>query len=183
MRRLIALQDRLFAPLGSGDAALAFAARFAFAASLAIYFFNSGLTKIGDGITGIFQPSLGAYAQIFPRALEAAGYDVEQLGVFHWAVVTAGTWAEFVLPALIIVGFFARLASIGMIGFIIVQSLTDLFGHGAWEDPAVLGAWFDRMPDGVILDQRMFWVLTLAIIVFKGAGWLSLDRFLTRSDA
>jgi putative oxidoreductase len=54
---------------------------------------------------------------------------------------------------------------------------------GAWEDPAVLGAWFDRMPDGVILDQRMFWVLTLAIIVFKGAGWLSLDRFLTRSDA
>jgi putative oxidoreductase len=130
-----------------------------------------------------FSNPLSVHTHKFFRALEAAGYDVEQLGVFHWAVVTAGTWAEFVLPALIIVGFFARLASIGMIGFIIVQSLTDLFGHGAWEDPAVLGAWFDRMPDGVILDQRMFWVLTLAIIVFKGAGWLSLDRFLTRSDA
>lgn len=182
MRRLIALQDRLIAPLGSGDAALPFAARFAFAASLAMYFFNSGLTKIGDGLTGIFQPSLGAYAQIFPRAMETAGYDVEQLGVFHWAVVTAGTWAELILPALIIIGLFARLASIGMIGFIVVQSLTDLFGHGAWEDTAVLGAWFDRTPDGVILDQRMFWVLTLAIIVFKGAGWLSLDRFLNRSD-
>ena len=114
--------------------------------------------------------------------METAGYDVKQLGLFHWAVVTAGTWAEFILPALIIVGLFARFASIGMIGFIVVQSLTDLFGHGAWEDTAVLGAWFDRMPDGVILDQRMFWVLTLAIIVFKGAGWLSLDRFLNRSD-
>ncbi|WP_293449779.1 DoxX family membrane protein [Planktotalea sp.] len=182
MRRLIALQDRLIAPLGSGDAALPFAARFAFAASLAMYFFNSGLTKIGDGLTGIFQTSLGAYAQIFPRAMETAGYDVKQLGLFHWAVVTAGTWAEFILPALIIIGLFARFASIGMIGFIVVQSLTDLFGHGAWEDTAVLGAWFDRMPDGVILDQRMFWVLTLAIIVFKGAGWLSLDRFLNRSD-
>ena len=182
MRRLIALQDRLIVPLGSGDAALPFAARFAFAASLAMYFFNSGLTKIGDGLTGIFQPSLGAYAQIFPRAMETAGYDVKQLGLFHWAVVTAGTWAEFILPALIIIGLFARFASIGMIGFIVVQSLTDLFGHGAWEDTAVLGAWFDRMPDGVILDQRMFWVLTLAIVVFKGAGWLSLDRFLNRSD-
>ncbi|MGB7317834.1 MAG: DoxX family protein [Planktotalea sp.] len=181
MRSLIALQDRLLAPIGAGDAALAFAARFAFAAALAIYFFNSGLTKLGDGLFGIFQPSLGAYAQIFPRAMEAAGYDVSQLGLFHWAVVTGGTVAEFVLPALIIVGLFTRFAALGMIGFITVQSLTDLIGHGAWGDPKVLGAWFDRVPDGVILDQRMFWVLALAILVFKGAGWLSLDRVLARS--
>ncbi|MEN8893121.1 DoxX family protein [Planktotalea arctica] len=183
MRSLIALQERLFAPIGAGDAALAFAARFAFAAALALYFFNSGLTKLGGGVMGIFQPSLGAYAQIFPRAMEAAGYDVSQLGLFHWAVVIAGTWAEFILPALIIVGLLTRLAALGMIGFIVVQSLTDLIGHNAWSDPKVLGAWFDRIPDGIILDQRMFWVLALAILVFKGAGWLSLDRVFTKSDA
>lgn len=183
MRSLIALQDRLLSPIGSGDLALAFAARFAFAASLALYFFNSGLTKLGSGVLGIFQPSLGAYAQIFPRAMEAAGYDVSQLGLFHWAVVMAGTWAEFILPTLIIVGLLTRLAALGMIGFIAVQSLTDLIGHGAWNDPKVLGAWFDRLPDGIILDQRMFWVLALTVIVFKGAGWLSLDRFLGKSEA
>ncbi len=182
MRSLIALQDRLLAPLGSGDLLLAFTARFTFVATLALYYFNSGLTKLGDGILGIFQPSLGAYAQIFPRAMEAAGYDTSQLGFFHWAVVTAGTMAEFILPALIIVGLFTRLAALGMIGFIVVQSLTDLIGHNKWGDPLVLGAWFDRMPDSVILDQRLFWVLTLAIVVFKGAGWLSLDRYLARSD-
>ena len=183
MRSLIALQNRLLVPIGNGDNALPFAARFAFAASLALYFFNSGLTKLGDGIFGFLQPSLGAYAQIFPRAMEAAGYAVSQLGIFHWAVVTGGTVAEFVLPVLIIIGLFARLASIGMIGFIVVQSLTDLIGHGAWDDKAVLGAWFDRIPDGIIPDQRMFWVLALSIIVFKGAGWLSLDRFFARSEA
>lgn len=183
MRSLIALQDRLLAPIGNGDNALPFAPRFAFAASLALYFLNSGLTKLGDGIFGFLQPSLGAYAQIFPRAMEAAGYNVSQLGIFHWAVVTGGTVAGFILPVLIIIGLLARLASIGMIGFIVVQSLTDLIGHGAWDDKAVLGAWFDRIPDGIILDQRMFWVLALSIIVFKGTGWLSLDRFLARSEA
>lgn len=181
MRSLIHLQDKLLSPLGSGGAMLPFLARFTFAATLAVYFFKSGLTKLGDGVFGIFQPSLGAYAQIFPRAMEAAGYDVSQLGLFHWAVVTAGTVAEFILPLLIILGFFARFAALGMVGFIIVQSLTDLIGHNKWDDPLVLGAWFDGAPDGIILDQRVFWLLALLIIVFKGAGWLSLDRFFSKS--
>ena len=73
MRSLIALQDRLLAPLGFGDTLLAFAARFTFVATLALYYFNSGLTKLGDGLLGVFQPSLGAYAQIFPRAVDVAG--------------------------------------------------------------------------------------------------------------
>ena len=60
---------------------------------------------------------------------EATGYDTPQLGVFHWAGVTGGTIAEFVLPLLIVVGLLTCLSAIGMIGFIIVQSLTDIFGH------------------------------------------------------
>jgi putative oxidoreductase len=70
---------------------------------------------------------------------------------------------------------------LGMIGFIIVQSLTDLFGHGGIAHEGTLGAWFDRMSDALILDQRAFWVLCLLILVFKGAGALSIDRLLFRN--
>ncbi|WP_341365483.1 DoxX family membrane protein [Yoonia sp. BS5-3] len=161
----------------SGDEVLPFLARFVFAAVLLIYFWNSGMTKLGEGVLGIFSPSLGAYAQVFPKAMEAAGYDVSQLGLFHWAVVVAGTIAEFVLPLLILIGLLTRLAALGMIGFVVVQSLTDLYGHNGFEN-GVLGAWFDRLADGVILDQRAFWVLCLLILIFKGAGALSVDRLL-----
>jgi len=161
-----------------GDAALPLLARFAFAAVLMLYYWASALTKVGDGLFGLFKPSLGAYAQIFPRAMEAAGYDAAQLGTFHWAVVTAGTLAEFILPALILVGLLTRLAALGMIGFVVVQSLTDIVGHAA--DPGTIGAWFDRLPDSVILDQRLLWVFVLLTLVLKGAGPLSLDRLIDR---
>lgn len=164
-----------------GDEALPILARLTFAGVLLMYYWNSGLTKLGDGIFGIFSPSLGAYAQIFPKAMEAVGFDVSQLGFFHWAVVTAGTIAEFVLPLLIIIGLLTRLAALGMIGFIIMQSLTDLYGHGGIAHEGTLGAWFDRMSDALILDQRAFWVLCLLILVFKGAGTLSIDRGLFRN--
>lgn len=155
-------------------------ARFVFAATLLMYFWASAMTKLGDGLLGIFIPSTGAYAQIFPRQMEAVVYDVSQLSVFHWLVVVAGTWAEFILPLLIVIGLFTRLAALGMIGFVIVQSLTDLYGHGGIEHAETLGAWFDRFPDSLILDQRAFWMLIFLILVIKGAGALSLDRILSR---
>ena len=141
------------------------------------------MTKLGDGVFGIFNPSLGAYAQIFPRAMEAAGYDITQLTMYHWAVVTLGTVAEFILPALIIIGLFTRLASLGMIGFIVVQSLTDLNGHGRWGDGLVLGAWFDAPSNSLIMDQRSLWVFLLLLLVIKGAGPLSFDRALRPAQA
>jgi putative oxidoreductase len=70
-----------------------------------------------------------------------------------------------------------------MIGFVVVQSLTDLFGHGGIEHKETLGVWFDNLPDGVILDQRAFWVFLLAYLVFKGGGPLSLDRILLKSGS
>lgn len=162
------------------DGLLPIMARFVFAATLLVYFWNSGLTKLGDGIFGLFQPSFGAYAQIFPKAVEAAGYDPSQLTWFHWAVVVAGTAAEFILPLLIVIGLFTRLAAIGMIGFVVVQTLTDLYGHGGIEHAETVGAWFDRFPDSVIMDQRAFWMLTLTVLVVKGAGVLSVDHILRR---
>lgn len=153
-------------------------ARFLFAAVLLFYYWNSALTKLGDGVFGFLFPSDGAYIQIFPKAVEAAGYDTSQLGLFHWLVVLAGTWAEFLLPLAIVIGLFTRLAALGMIGFVTVQTLTDLYGHGGIEHAGTLGAWFDRLPDAVVLDQRAFWVFVLLYLVFRGGGPLSVDQLL-----
>lgn len=154
-----------------GDTVLPLLSRFTFAAVLLMYFWNSGKTKLGDGVFGFLSPSSGAYAQIFPRAFEATSYDTSQLNAFHWMVVTGGTVAEFILPLLIIIGLMTRLAALGMIGFIIVQSATDIVGHGA-----DFGDWFARASGDLIADQRAFWILGLLILVFRGAGALSLDR-------
>ena len=178
MTVVVSLYNAIFSLIERiGDWLLPLGARFVFAATLLIYYWNSGLTKIGDGLFGLLSPSVGAYAQIFPKQFEAVGYDASQLSIFHWAVVVAGTWAEFILPILIVLGLATRLASIGMIGFVVLQSMTDVFGHGM-SDIKTLGAWFDRFPDGVILDQRMFWVFVLSILVIKGAGAVSLDAVL-----
>ena len=179
MTSLISRYRALTTTLTRADWLLPTLARLLFAAVLLIYFWVSGLTKLGDGLAGIFTPSTGAYVQIFPRMMEAVGYDVEQFGVLARLVVLAGTWAEFLLPALIVAGFLTRLAAFGMIGFIVVQSLTDLYGHNGWDDPKVLGAWFDRFSDAAILDQRALWVFLLIVLVIKGAGPLSIDRALT----
>lgn len=183
MSILVSLYDAVFGLIErAGDWLLPLIARFVFAATLLVYYWHSGLTKIGDGVFGIFNPSVGAYVQIFPRQLEAVGYDASQLSAFHWLVVIAGTWAEFILPALIVLGLATRLASIGMIGFVVLQSLTDVYGH-AMTDTRTLGAWFDRLPDSVIMDQRLFWVFTLLFLVIRGAGAISLDAILRRRVA
>ena len=163
-----AMLDRASGPV------LTTAARIVFAATLFTYYFNSGLQKLGDGFAGLVQPSASAYVTIFPKVFEAAGYDVSQLGAFHWLVALAGTWAELVLPVLIVLGLVTRVAALGMIGFVVVQSWVDIVGHGLAS--ADIGAWFDRLPTAAILDQRAFWVFLLLVLVFKGAGPLSLDR-------
>ena len=146
-------------------------ARFSFAAILLAYYWASALTKVDFETMSL---TTGAYAQIFPQASAAVGYDVSQLGFFHSFVVVLGTLAEFALPAMIFVGFMTRLAALGMIGFVLVQSITDIFGHQV--DASTIGALFDRFPDAVILDQRLLWVTILMVIFVKGAGSLSLDH-------
>ncbi len=175
MNALISLHNSFFRKLEStlGPWLLPTLARFTFAATLLIYFWNSASLKIGDGLFGIFDISK-AYGQIYPRAFEAAGYDSNAMSAFQWLVTLAGTWAEFILPLLIVTGLFTRLAALGMIGFVTVQSLTDIYGHMATK----YGIWFDRAPDGVIMDQRLFWITILMILVIRGGGALSLDRLL-----
>jgi putative oxidoreductase len=180
MTFLVSLYDAVFGLIERiGDWAMPLIARFVIAATLLFYYWNSGLTKLGDGVFGIFRPSVGAYMQIFPKQLESVGYDTAQLTNFHWLVVVCGTWAEFLLPALIVLGLLTRLAALGMIAFVVMQSLTDVFGHGI-TDTKTLGAWFDRFPDSIIMDQRLFWVFVLIYLVVRGAGAVSLDTLVRR---
>ena len=180
MNALISFHNSLFGILDRHSSLiLGTLARFVFAATLLMYFWRSAWTKLGDGIFGIFRPSDGAYVQIFPKAMEAVTFDSSQLGFFHWLVALAGTWAEFILPALIVLGLLTRLSAIGMIGFVFLQSATDIIGHGA-SDPKTLGSWFDKDAGSLILDQRAFWVFLLVVLVVKGAGPLSADRALGR---
>jgi putative oxidoreductase len=146
---------------------------------LLVYYWNSALTKLGDGLPGIFRPSLDAYAQIFPRQMEAVNYNVQDLTLFHWAVVEAGMLAEFILPVLLLLGLMSRLAALAMIGFVVLQSLTDIYGHNL--DSGTIGRWFDGEPGALLADQRALWIFALAVIVMLGAGPLSLDRLLRRS--
>lgn len=177
-RRLLALHDAAFRNI---EAALAgwlvpTLARFAFAAVLLVYFWASATTKLGAGPLGVLHPSPGAFAQIFPVRAEALLYDPARFSLPETLVVLTGTWAEFLLPLLIVIGLFTRVAALGMIGFVLVQSLTDIFGHMA--DAETVGAWFDRASDAPILDQRTFWVFVLIVLVLRGAGPLSVDRWL-----
>ena len=181
IQNLTGLHNQVFAKLSQALDGwfLGLAARLIFSSVLLFFFWGSGLTKLGEGLFGLFNPSIGAYAQIVPPIVEAVGYDISQVAFFPWTlIVIAGTAAEFILPLLILLGLFTRLASIGFIGFIVVMSYVDINFHGV--DAATIGAFFDRVHNAEILDQRLLWMLPLLVLITKGPGWLSLDHLLGR---
>jgi putative oxidoreductase len=148
-------------------------ARLVFLAVLLPYYLNSALTKFD----GPFAIADSAYYQIALPVVDAAGGDVSAVSFFPWGLmVVLGSYGEFILPLLVVAGLFTRVAALGMIGFIIVQTLTDILVHNV--DATTIGALFDRFPDSVILDQRLMWIFPLAYLAVKGAGLLSLDWLL-----
>lgn len=154
-------------------------ARLIFAGVLLVYFLGSALTKIGPGPLGFLHLTPGAYIQIVPGAMEAAGYDIAAVAFWPFGlIVHLGTYAEFVLPVLIVLGLFTRLAAFGMIGFVAVQSYVDIAFHDV--DAATIGALLDRTSNSVIVDQRTLWLMPLVYLVVKGAGAVSLDGVLVR---
>jgi len=144
-------------------------ARVVFILVFFFYFWNSATTKIEGSI---FSPSAGAFGQIFPKAAEAVLWDVSQLSFVQRIIIFAGTVGEFVLPLLVAIGLFTRLAAVGMIGFVIVQTTVDVTGHGS-----ALGSWLNNAPE--LLDERTLWVFLLAVPLFMGAGPLSIDKVLS----
>ena len=171
MTTLISLHNALFDRISRAEFLVPTLARLTFIAVLLIYFWNSAMTKLGDGIFGFLSPSVAAYVQMFPKQMEAISYDVSLLGVFYWLVALAGTWAEFILPFLLLIGLLTRLAAFGMIGFVVVQTIVDVNGHGV-----VLGNLFDNAP--TLIDQRTMWIFLFLVIILKGAGPISADRLL-----
>ena len=150
-------------------------ARLVFLAVLLPYYLNSAATKVGPGLFGVFNPTPGAFAQILPPIAELYVYDTAAIPFFPWHVVTiAGTLAEFILPLLIVAGLLTRLSALGMIGFVVVQTVVDIAFHGA-----EAGAWFDRQAIDLV-DQRFLWVFPLVLLVAFGAGRASLDELATR---
>ena len=168
MKALISVHSALFNPIERADWLLPTLTRLTFVAVLFFYYWNSAVLKI-DG--SIFSPSAGAFGQIFPKAAEAVLWDVSQMTFFQRLVIFAGTVAEFVLPVLIVVGLLTRLAALGMIGFVVVQSIVDVTGHSV-----KLGSLFDSAQE--LLDERALWVFLLLVLVIKGAGPLSIDHIL-----
>ena len=150
-------------------------ARLIFGFTLLGFFWRAGLTKLGEGASKFFMPSSGAYAQILPQKFEAVGYDQSGMSILDWLVVMAGTYGEFILPLLIIIGFATRAAALGMIVFILVMSLVDVSGHGV-----VYGSLLDANPVSLIPDQRLYWCAPMLILIFKGPGSISCDYLLCR---
>ncbi len=170
------LHDKVFGFIQRGfeNWFLGLFARLVFAAVLFFYFFNSAKTKIGEGALGFLTITDNAYFQILPSVVEQYGFDVSQVPTFPYKlIVMAGTYGEIILPILILLGLFTRIAALGMIGFVLVQSYVDIAFHAA--DEKTIGAWFDRISDSAILDQRALWVFLLVYLVIRGAGAISLD--------
>lgn len=178
---IVRLHDRVFERVEALTAGWfnGFAARFAFASLLLVYYLNSGWNKLGDGLFGFLSPSSSAYITILPPIMEQYGYDVSAIPFFPWhIIVLLGTWGEIVLPLLVVLGLFGRIAALGMIVFVTVQSYVDIAYLGL--EPKFIGAMFDRLPDAVIFDQRLLWIFVLLIIAVNGPGKLSLDHLLAR---
>jgi len=149
-------------------------ARFVFASTLYIYYLNSAKTKIGDGLFGFLHITDGAYIQIVGPAFEAAGYDSSALPLPAHIMVVMGTYGEFIMPVLVILGLFSRIGAAGLIVFILVQTYVDATAH-----QVVLGALINGQPSE-ILDQRLYWIVPLVYVMLKGGGTISLDTLLSR---
>jgi len=153
---------------------LGLAARLIFASVLLFYFLNSALTKVGSGFPGSFIPGPGAYGQMFPKVAEEALFNVDKIPFFPYGlIVWAGTYAEFILPVLIVAGLFTRAAALGMMVFIAVMTYVDITAHQV--DAQTIGTFFDRVPDAKIADQRLMWSFPLLYLVLRGPGVISLD--------
>ncbi len=181
IQSIIAIHDSVFSSLERVLSGwfLGLAARLVFAGVLLLYFLNSFATKVGEGFAGFFSIQDGAYFQILPTVMEQYEYSTANIPLFPYDIIVfAGTYTELLLPILIVIGLFTRLAALGMTGFILVQSYVDIALHGA--DEKTTGALFDRVQDSAISDQRTLWAFVLVYLVIRGAGAISLDGFLSR---
>ena len=158
---------------------LGLVARLVFASVLFFLFFNAGISKVGEGIFGLFSPNAGAYAQVVPHIAEAVVYDTSKIAFFPWTIIViAGTIAEIVLPITIVAGIFTRLSSLAFMGVIAVMTFVDINLHGVGAE--TIGAFFDQQHNAEIADQRLLWIFPLLYLIIKGPGKISVDHILSK---
>lgn len=153
--------------------ALSLGLRVVFALNLLPFFLAAAATKV-DG----FALSDQAYFLILPQYMEAVAYDPSQIAWPWHLYVALGTLAEAMLPVLLVLGLATRPAALGMILFIVVMSITDIWFHGVADE--VVGALLDPNPYSLILDQRLIWCALLAALAVVGGGRVSLDALIAR---
>lgn len=117
---------------------------------IAEVFFMSGLTKIQSWST--------------TQALFEYEYQVPLLSPSVAAVL--GTAAELILPILIAIGLATRLSSVALFLFNIIAVYA--YGSFLFSDEGAVG-----------LQQHILWGALIAMLVFHGAGKLSLDHLIT----
>lgn len=174
------LHDQVFGTIEklAGNWLVGALARLTFFGVLFFYFWNSGKTKIGEGLFGIFNIQDSAYIQILgEEGMLAYEFDTANIPWYIDLVVFMGTMAEFVLPLMIVLGLFTRIAAAGMAIFIFVQSYVDIYIHKI--DAGTIGTLFDREATSLVYDQRALWLFILAVLILKGGGNLSVDRLLS----
>lgn len=185
LRGIAALHNAVFGALQAifENWLLGLLARVMFSSVTMVWLWNSALTKVvsrgsDGGVLDYFTVEANAMAQIAPKAFENAGYDASLLGPEYWLIAYAGTFGEFILPLLILIGLFTRVAALGMIGFMAVLTWVDVTGHGAVTFE--LSKMFDRMPSDIVMDQRMIWLFPLIYLVLRGPGAVSIDGLYQR---
>lgn len=141
-------------------------------------FLSAWFEEIWARLGVLLTPSDSAYITILQSRYEEAGYDPANLTQLERIIVHMGTYGEVILPILIVVGLFTRIAAVGMIVFIAVQTYVDVAIIGL--PPADVGAWFDGTATSIIWDQRSLWFFVLIVLVVKGPGPFSLDGLLGR---
>ena len=155
-------------------------ARFAIFSVVGLYYMGSAWGSLNGSLLNLFSIDDGAYVAMLPSVMERYEYDASAMPFVYDVFVWAGVLAELLLPLLILVGLFTRIAVVGLIVVVAVQSYVDVALHGL--DDASVGAAFDAVPGAIIWDQRLLWVALLAILALRGPGLISVDALLRRGS-
>ncbi|MGZ0186699.1 MAG: DoxX family protein [Alphaproteobacteria bacterium] len=115
---------------------------------VAMVFLKSGFTKTTEGLTLADQTfMLFEYEYALPL-------------IPHEIAAYAATYAEHILPIMLILGLGSRFAAMGLLGMTLVIELL-VYPQQYW-------------------DIHLFWAGALLLIMAKGAGFFSIDRIISK---
>jgi len=114
---------------------------------VAMIFLKSGMTKTTEGLT------------LADQTFILFEYEYAVPLISHVTAAYLATYAEHILPIMLIIGFGARIAALGLLG---MTAVIQLFVYPA------------------LWDIHLLWAGALLLIVARGAGLVSVDRLIAR---